>query len=74
MSLRPEEAIEIILHSDAFELRKYSGILGVAYVEDLKTGEKKFLSHAFAKYLEDKGRVRIVATAPTLRELEAKVK
>jgi hypothetical protein len=62
-----------------FELKKYKGIKGVAYVEylsetDHKKGEKAYLPLAMATYLQDKGTVKILEKAATLAELEERIR
>jgi hypothetical protein len=54
-------------------LKKYGGIKGVALVETMPTHEYEVLTLALAKGLEEKGRVKILMSAPSIDELFAKM-
>ena len=68
--LSPTEKIEALSYGcDIEELMVYQELEGLALVEDLKTGIQKIYSHSFAKFLEDRGVVKILAVGGTPQEL-----
>jgi hypothetical protein len=67
------EDLAFKMRNPIFELRKYAGIKGVAYVE-YKDGRKSYLPLAMATYLQDKGTVKILEKATTVKELEEKIR
>lgn len=71
--LSASEKIEALMYGFSLEeLAGYEALGGFALVEDRRSGVQKIYSYSFAKFLEDRGIVRILAVGRTIQELPRK--
>jgi len=71
--LSASEKVEALMYGFSLEeLADYEGLEGFALVEDQRSGIQKVYSYGFARFLEDRGIVRILAAGRTAQELPKK--